>query len=145
MQTYSASDIKFNKEIIHCAGFQLSNCAYRTHLDSDRRGITINGYKKISNEYSSFQMMVKADVQTETMEKIYSMLNPVKDSKPILVFANPHSGLKKAIHYFEITLAPLLQEFDLKYELFVTSRPLEAQEYIERVENLASKYSGLGT
>lgn len=44
---------------------------------------------------------------------------------------------------FEKTLRPLLEEFSLSYQLFVTQRALEAQDYLSRIENLCEKYSAI--
>lgn len=60
---------------------------------------------------------------------------------PVLVFVNPHSGTKKSLHIFQEVLQPLLNDFGLSFELFVTQRAKEAQEYIQSVENVSEKYS----
>ena len=44
---------------------------------------------------------------------------------------------------FEKTLEPLLDEFALSYELFVTKRAKEAEDYLQSVENLLAKYSAI--
>ena len=44
---------------------------------------------------------------------------------------------------FEKTLKPLLDEFALSYELFVTKRAKEAEDYLQSVENLLAKYSAI--
>ena len=61
----------------------------------------------------------------------------------VLVFLNPQSGQKQSMSIFEKTLKPLLDEFALSYELFVTKRAKEAEDYLQSVENLLAKYSAI--
>ena len=62
---------------------------------------------------------------------------------PVLVLLNPQSGQKQSMSIFEKTLKPLLDEFALSYELFVTKRAKEAEDYLQSVENLLAKYSAI--
>ena len=61
----------------------------------------------------------------------------------VLIFLNPQSGQKQSMSIFEKTLKPLLDEFALSYELFVTKRAKEAEDYLQSVENLLAKYSAI--
>ena len=55
---------------------------------------------------------------------------------PILVMLNPKSGKGDSQSMFEKTLMPLMEEFALSYELFVTKRAKEAEDYLQRFVSL---------
>ena len=49
---------------------------------------------------------------------------------------NPKSGKGDSQSMFEKTLKPLMEEFALSYELFVTKRAKEAEDYLQRFVSL---------
>jgi hypothetical protein len=49
---------------------------------------------------------------------------------------NPKSGKGDSQSMFEKTLMPLMEEFALSYELFVTKRAKEAEDYLQRFVSL---------
>ena len=49
---------------------------------------------------------------------------------------NPKSGKGDSENMFEKTLKPLMEEFALSYELFVTKRAKEAEDYLQRFVSL---------
>ena len=49
---------------------------------------------------------------------------------------NPKSGKGDSQSMFEKTLKPLMEEFALSYELFVTKRAKDAEDYLQRFVSL---------
>ena len=62
-----------------------------------------------------------------------------------LIFINPYSGNKKSMKIFQETLEPLLKERRIFYEVRVTQKPKEVEEFFQTSTaiSLREKYSAI--
>merc|ERR1712038_1642419 len=70
---------------------------------------------------------------------------PKGRQKAHLIFINPYSGNKKSMKIFQETLEPLLKERRIFYEVRVTQKPKEVEEFFQTSTaiSLREKYSAI--
>lgn len=149
MQTLTIEDLKISNQSISHHDFKLSKkCIWKPHRNG-KNGIEIRGYQQEEelSDYKPFNLRLNS-TSDSTTENCYSQLkkisgNSLKQDAHVLVMLNPKSGKGDSQSMFEKTLKPLMEEFALSYELFVTKRAKEAEDYLQSVENLLDKYSAV--
>jgi len=148
MQTFHLGDLQISNTSISHHDFKLHQKAiWKPHQKEN--GIEIKGYqrKEESSDYEFFHLQLQSHHEAQ-IEKCYTDLKQQCENfhqldGPILVLLNPESGKKQSMAIFEKTLKPLLDDYGISFELFVTKRAKEAEDYLQSVENLLVKYSAI--